>query len=93
MLWKALKLKARKLIAERGKFTAEYAESAEKRLKLKKISHPRGIGFAFHRAGRHIRTHTDLLSEQTRPLSPRARDGGQACSDKNNHRFAKKNIS
>ena len=26
--------------------------------KLKKISHPRGIGYAFHRAGRHTHTHT-----------------------------------
>ena len=24
------------------------------------ISHPRGIGFAFHRAGRHTQTHTDI---------------------------------
>jgi len=45
-----LKLKAKE-------FTAEIAESAEKR--LKKIGHFRGIGFAFHRAGRRTWMHTD----------------------------------
>jgi hypothetical protein len=46
-----------KLKAESKRIHRGDAKGAEK--SLKKIGHPRGIGSAFHRAGRPTQTHTD----------------------------------
>ena len=73
--------KQEKLKGERWKVKALEAQSWKLKAQgwKENISHPRGIGFAFHRAGRRTRTHTDNRAQSWKVKGKKTLRLGELC--------------